>query len=225
MNAEQADRLTEHLGRFVTAHKRERIEQVLAQRTRYVTVVLENIYQPHNAAAVIRTCDCYGVQDLHVIENRNRFEPNEAVSMGAGKWVNVHRHGPPTENPTASCLASLKARGYQVVAMTLREPSVPIGEVPLDRPMALCFGSEEPGLSDIAHAEADRFAHLPMLGFTQSFNISVCAAITLHEVTNRLRRSDLPWRLPPEEAAALRLAWYQSVVPHAEAHVRRVLGN
>lgn len=224
MNAEQTHKLTEHLARFVTESRRDSIERVLARRTRYVTVVLEDIYQPHNAAAVIRTCDCYGVQDLHVIENRNRFEPNEAVSMGAGKWVEVHRHGRPSADPTADCLASLKAQGYRIVAMTLREPSMPIAELPLDRPVALCFGSEEPGLTDTAHHQADCFAHLPMLGFTRSFNVSVSAAIALHEVTGRLRESDHPWQLREEEIAALRLAWYQAVVPRADAHARRILG-
>lgn len=223
MNPDQATRLTEHLARFVTDHKRALIERVLAHRTRYVTVVVEDLYQPHNAAAVVRTCDCYGVQDVHVIENHNRFQPSEAVSVGAGKWIDLHRHrGAAGDRNTTDSLRTLKTRGYRIVAMTLRQPSLPVSDLPLDQPIALCFGSEEPGLTETAHAEADLFAHLPMVGFTQSFNISVSAALTLHELTGRLRRSDTDWHLTNAEAAALRLAWYRSIVPNADAHARRL---
>lgn len=215
-------RLLAHLSGYVSEHKRARVDEVLAHRTRYLTVVLENLQQSHNTSAVLRCCDCFGIQDLHVIEGDGAFRVNEAVAVGSGKWVTVHRHRAPTGGGTGDCLAQLRGRGYRIAGLTLREPSVPIHGVPLDSPLALCFGAEEEGLSESAHAAADLFVNIPMVGFTQSLNVSVTAAVALYELTPRLRRSAADWRLSEEEKEELRLAWYRRVVPRAEAHVERV---
>lgn len=210
--------LIRHLEPFVTPHKRALIERVLDLRTRRLTVVLEDLYQSHNASAVVRTCECLGIQDLHVIEQRNAFEPSSAVAAGAAKWIDVQSHP-----DTRSCLSDLRASGFRIVAMTLRAPGTPVAALPIDEKLALCFGSEEPGLSEDAHALADVHAYVPMYGFTQSFNVSVSAALTLHELLRRLRASEGPWQLSAAEKDRLRLAWYAKIVPHAPVHIDYVL--
>ena len=140
-------------------------------RTRYITVVVENLFQQHNASAVIRTCACFGIQDLHVIELDNLFEVNDRVAVGAEKWVNVRRHSRPDAEATRECLEGLKSKGYRVAALTLREGAMPLEDVMLDQKLALCLGTEEDGLTDTAHELADVFVRLPLYGFTQSLSL------------------------------------------------------
>ncbi len=222
MDRDLQNRIQRHLGRFVTDRRKQRIEEVLALRTRYITIVTENLYQPHNASAIIRTCDCFGVQDLHVIEHDNRFEINDAVAVGSGKWVSVHHHVDPEGNATRRCLLDLKARGYKIAALTLQEAAEPLKKVPLDAKLALCLGTEEEGLSETAHELSDIFVQLPMHGFNQSFNVSVTGALCLYEVINRLHTLDLDWHLTEEEKDDLRYDWYCKTVPEADLHVARV---
>jgi tRNA (guanosine-2'-O-)-methyltransferase len=225
MTEPDSQQLLEHLAEFVSENKKQQVERVLSKRTRLLTVVLEDIFQPHNASAVVRTCDCFGIQDLHVIENRYAFETNRGVSVGATKWLDIHRYQEPDRENTRRCLEGLKNGGFQIAALTLREPGIPLSELRIDQPLALCFGSEKPGLTEEAHSLADRFVHIPMLGFTQSFNISVSAALTLYELTRRLHASNLDWRLSEEERIDLRLQWYRRIVRNADAHADYVMGK
>lgn len=215
--------LTSHLGQFVTPHKRQRIAEVLAQRTRYLTVVLENIYQPHNASAVLRTCECFGVQDVHAIELDNPFSPSKSIVRGATQWLTIQRYARAEGQDTAVCLAHLRAQGYRIAATTLRPGSIPIHALDLDQPVALCFGTEETGLSDAAHDLADLFVQIPMQGFTQSFNISVTAALCLYDLTTRLRPSALPWQLTAAEKADLTLTWYLRLVRSSDVLAREFM--
>jgi tRNA (guanosine-2'-O-)-methyltransferase len=223
---------------MLTPHRRERLAAVLARRTRWLTLVLEDIYQPHNAAAVLRSCDGFGVQDIHVIENLNPFRSNRSsVAMGTERWLTLHRHRSPSLSPesdaddfscppaepsaprpaTTQALAGLRARGYRLAALTLQGSPVDLADVPLDRPLALMVGTELTGLSDTAHALADIQVRLPMEGFAQSFNLSVCAAVCLYDLTHRLRHplSQLPWPLSVEEKNALLSGWLMRDVPGA----------
>jgi tRNA (guanosine-2'-O-)-methyltransferase len=231
----RADVLLERLAGRLTAHRRARIEAVLARRTRWVTLALEDIYQPHNAAAVLRSCDGFGVQDVHIIENFNPFalrSRKSNVSMGTEHWLTLHRSAAPkNEAPdageaqpaTAAALAALRARGYRLAALTLRGSPVELAEVPLDRPLALLIGTELTGLSPTAHALAEVQVRLPMEGFAQSFNLSVCAAVCLYELTRRLRapRTGIAWALPSEEKRALLYEWLLRDVPGAEELLAR----
>lgn len=182
----------------------EELERVLSQRTRYVTAVFEDLFQAHNGAAVIRACECFGVQDLHVISNENPFRVDETIAAGADAFVDVHRWEDPAQDNTTACLSALKEKGYRILATSLRPGCIDLPDLDLDQPMALVFGTELHGLSDKAHDLADDFLRIPMFGFTQSFNISVSTALSLFELTRRLRRSDLDWRLSEEEQATLR---------------------
>ena len=208
---------------FVTEHKHRLIERVLAERTRHVTVVLEDIYQPHNASACLRSAECFGVQDVHIIEEGNAYQVNRGIALGATQWLSLFRYGKPAADNTSVCLEGLRARGYRLVATTLREGSMPLTELPLDRPVALLFGSEEPGLTQVAHDLADDTVHIPMVGFTQSFNISVSVALCLYELTGRLRQSELAWQLGENERLALRLEWLLRTATRGHILARRFL--
>ena len=224
--------LINRLAGQLTPHRRERIEAVLARRTRYVTVALEDIYQPHNAAAVLRSCDGFGVQDVHVIENKNTLRlraPGSNVSMGTERWLTLQKYrapkGVPTEKNmgTVEAARNLKAKGYRIAALTLRGNPVDLTEVPLDKPLALFIGTELTGLSDAAHEAADYAVKLPMEGFAQSFNLSVCTAVCLYELTRRLRepKAKTPWPLPEEEKRRLFFDWVYRDVSGADELLKR----
>jgi len=180
-------------------------EEVLALRTRYLALVVEDLYQPHNAAAVMRAAECFGVQDLHVISSSNRFRSREETEAGAARWLTRHHYD--GDGATRTCLQALKQRGYRIWATTLRPGAVPLEQLPLTEKVALCFGTEERGLSDEAHALADGFVYLPMYGFTQSFNISVSVALALFQLTERLRTGPCDWQLSGAEQEELRRHW------------------
>lgn len=188
-----------------------RVSRVVAQRTRYLAVVTEDLYQPHNGAAVIRACEGFGVQDIYAIGNRNPFPLSTEVAAGAERYVDVHTYDEAGCDNTTACLTALKAKGYRVFATTLREGCIPIEQVPLDQKLALCFGTEMQGLSETAHHLADGFVRLPMVGFTQSFNISVSCALSMLSLTTRLHASDHDWRLSPDEQEALARRWRASL--------------
>ena len=208
--------LTDCLLEQLTPSRRARFEEVLRSRTYKLTVVLEDIYQGHNAAAVLRSCECFGVQRVHCIEQHNKFKPSDEISMGASKWLDLQRW-----TNTPDCLQHLKDTGHQIVALTLRQPSIPLAQVPLDRPTALVYGTEEHGLSQAAHEYADIHAFLPMYGFTQSYNISVSAALSLQTLIPHLH-STPHWQLTEEETQALRLEWLKRSIPHWEAIAQRL---
>ncbi len=182
-------------------------DQVLANRTRYLCLVTEDLYQPHNGAAVLRACEGFGVQDVYAIGNRNPFPLSQEIAAGAERFVDLHSFDQPGADNTSACIQTLRAKGYRIFATSLREGCIPIDEVPLDQPLALLFGTEMKGLSETAHQLADGFVRLPMVGFTQSFNISVSAALSLLSLTTRLRASTYPWRLTAAEHEHLRQRW------------------
>lgn len=190
----------------MTGERLERFDRVLKERTRHVTVVLEDIFQPHNASAVLRSCDAFGIQHIHIIEHQNSFNPNPGITIGADQWLTVHRYDS-EDNSTAECIRGLRKQGYSIVATSPHAEDIPIGELPIENPVALMFGTELEGLSDMAREQADFHVNIPMYGFSESFNISVSAALCIYEVTERLRKSSVNWRLPEEEREELRLQW------------------
>lgn len=218
--------LYERLCAFITDNKRALFDRIAQERTRHVTCVLEDIYQPHNASAVVRTCDLLGIQDLHIIENRNKYTVNPDVTLGSSKWVDMHRWRGEADN-TLRCVRHLKERGYAIVTTSPRAHDTTPATIAIDRPLAFCFGTELTGASDALLQHADIALRIPMHGFTESYNISVSAAITLYTVMERLRASDAPWRLRDAEVDALKLSWARKVVhsaSHLEERIRKESG-
>lgn len=210
-NALKSD-LVNYLQGFVTEERWQTINNVLDQRTRFLTVVLEDIYQPHNASAVLRSCDCFGIQDVHIIENRNDFNPNKGITIGADQWITLKQYSEQGKNNTKECFEKLRQQGYQIIATTPHEKDVTIDAVDLNQKTALVFGAEYTGLSDYALEHADGYAKIPMVGFSESFNISVGAAICLYELSSRMRRQYDHWSLTENEMLELRHEWLRNSI-------------
>ncbi len=197
------------------------MDRVLNDRTRYVTVALENIYQPHNASAVLRSCDCFGVQDVHIIENAYQYELNPHVSLGAAQWLNLHRYNT-LDNNTQECIAKLKSEGYRIVATTPGPEAVSIHDFDVNKgKFALFFGTEKFGLTPEAFAMADEFIRIPMYGFTESFNISVSVSLCLFHFTERIRVEKADWRLSDDEQTDIYLQWFRNTVTNSEMIERK----
>lgn len=208
--------LLAHLEGFITTERKERFLEVLANRTKYLTVALEDVYQLHNASAVIRSCDVFGIQQAHLIEGRFGNRLDKKIAMGAQRWVDIHRHANSRE-----CMQELRQRGYRIIATTPRADSTPLHSFVLDRPTALFFGTEKEGLSPEVLEEADGALYIPMFGFTESLNISVAAAIILQHLSNRLRHSELPWGLTEAEILQKRYEWTCKTIKAADEIIAR----
>ncbi|MGB7395702.1 MAG: RNA methyltransferase, partial [Pricia sp.] len=187
-------RLLNYLEGFISEQRKERFKTILEQRTRYLTVVIEDVFQLHNTSAVIRSCESFGVQDAHVVEGRFGKRLDKNIAMGAQQWVDVHRY-----NSTAECFKALKKDGYQIVATTPHDDSTLLNDFDLEGKTALVFGTEREGLSEEALRLCDSTLKIPMSGFTESLNISVSAALILYDLTRRLRKSEVSWQLSEEE--------------------------
>jgi tRNA (guanosine-2'-O-)-methyltransferase len=212
MTAEE-ESVYRHLGQFVSDHKKAFVEKVLEQRTRYVTVVLENIYQSQNASAAIRTCECMGVQDIHIVEDTAKYDLNIRVLKGSYKWMNLVRYRTKNVNNTATCFEQLRRQGYRILVADPSPDGIPIDDIDASGgKLALVFGNELHGASGYSLGNADQKIRIPMFGFTESFNVSVSVALCLNTVLSKLRRSGTPIFLSDEEKAQLRLAWYRKIV-------------
>ena len=195
-----------------------RLERVLDQRTRRLTVVLEDLSDSRNSGAIIRTCECLGLQEVHVVINRNPYRARSQVLRGAANWLEVHKHVSSGSTASLPCLRQLRSRGFCIAATTLRSDLTAIHPqaVPVDRPVALCFGLEQRGLSDAVHEFADLHVQIPMRGFTQSLNVACSAAICIHDVLERVHAGEVDWRLGPDDRERILLGWLKRKVRHAD---------
>ena len=218
--------LIEHLASYLTPNRQALFNSVLQQRTRYLTVVLEDIFQPQNASAVLRTCDCFGIQDVHIIENRNDFEVDREVAMGASKWLSLKKYNQLEQN-SLEAIRQLKANGYRIVATSPHINDQELHNFDMNKgKAALVFGSELPGISEIIKTEADEFLKIPMYGFTESFNISVSAAIILHHLTLKMKQdSAIEWNLSQEEQQEIKLEWIRRSIKRSELIEQRFREN
>lgn len=199
-------------------NKRDLFDRLVLNRTRHISVVLEDVYQAHNASAVLRSCDCFGVQDVHVVENRNQYCPNPDVAMGSNKWVDIYKYPSITDSYDA-----LRRRGYRIIATLPHENDTMIGDLDISQPTALVFGTELTGLTQEAIDHADGYVKIPMYGFTESFNISVSAALSLYALTERMRHSDIQWQLSEEEQVTLKLYWSMQVIKDGQNVMRYLM--
>ncbi|GIK69566.1 MAG: tRNA (guanosine(18)-2'-O)-methyltransferase [Bacteroidota bacterium] len=208
--------LLEFLFRFVNDNRKELFMQNIKNRTNYITVVLEDIFQPQNASAVIRTCDCFGVQDLHIIENKNKYRINPDVALGANQWVNIFKYNKERNN-SIKCIHTLKEKGYRIVATSPHKNANTLSLFNLEAgKCALFLGTEKKGLSEDVLSNADEFVTIPMFGFTESFNISVSASIIMYHLSTMLRESSIPWQLTKEEQTEQLITWAKKTLkkPH-----------
>lgn len=212
--------LLNYLETYLTDQRKKRFAEVLENRTRYLTIAVEDVFQMHNASAIVRTCDTFGIQDVHLIEGRfgNRLDKN--IALGAQKWVDSY-----TYDSSADCIATLREKGYKIVATTPMAGSVSLDEYQLDRKTALFFGTEKEGLSAEVLKEADRAIRIPMYGFSESLNVSVSAAIVLQNLMSALRKSNISWQLSQEEKTEKRLDWAKKTIKNADQIIGRYLSE
>ena len=209
------EKLLTYLEGYLTEKRKTLFKKVLDDRTRHFTVVLEDIYQQHNASAVVRTCDIFGIQDLHVIENKYVNKVSRHVAKGSQKWLTFHRYRQDTNN-TDVCLQNLRDKGYQIIATTPHNGSCLLQDFDISKKSAFIFGVEKEGVSDKVMEQADGYLKIPMVGFTESLNISVAAAIILQDLSARLRSSNAGWKLPQNEKNELYLDWVEKTIKNVE---------
>jgi len=197
----------EYLESILTENRKERFLSVLKNRTRHFTVAVEDVFQMHNTSAVMRSCEVFGIQELHVIEQRFGKRIDKEIAMGAQKWVDINAF-----DSITGCLDNLQSRGYQIIATTPHEDDCLLEDFDISKPSALFFGTERDGLSEEILKRADGFLKIPMVGFTESLNISVSAAIIIQNVTERLRKSNIQWQLSEDEIIEKRLQWAKNTI-------------
>ena len=221
LSTEQKATLYIRASELFSDNKRELFDRLAPLRTRHICVVLENIYQSHNAAAVLRSCDCFGVQDVHVVDDKNPFNPAGDVAVGSSKWVDYYRH-----TSIQEAYKHLHSKGYRIVATLPHENDTMITDLDISQPTALVFGTELTGLTKEAIDLADAYVKIPMYGFTESFNISVCAALSLFSLTERMRRNpDLHWQLDADALLDLKLHWAMQTIRDGDKVVKNLLEN
>ncbi len=219
-----ADKI-EYLAGFMLPERAGRIRQVVENRTRYMAVGLENIFYPQNASAIVRSCEAYGIQDIYAVEKLVRFSPNVDIVRGTDQWVDIRRYRK-GDNPSLELINELKGRGYRIVATSPHKGGfTPDAFDVAAGPFALFFGTEKQGISDTLADHADAFMQVPMYGFVESFNVSVCAAIVISRLMERLRASGTDWRLPEEEKLEILLRWMKCSVKDSENILKKKYGD
>lgn len=216
VTTEKQHKVINYLSGFINEARRGRLEAILRQRTRHITVVLEDVYQPQNASAVVRTCECLGIQELHVIENLYEYRLNPAVVQGSSKWIDLIRHNREELDNTRACIDKLRQRGYRIIAMDPTPGGRTVEQPDVKDKLALCFGSEEPGLSATLQTLADETVSIPIHGFTRSYNLSVSAGISLYTLVTTLRNSSIDWQLDKRDATDLYIKWLAQSTPAGE---------
>jgi tRNA (guanosine-2'-O-)-methyltransferase len=204
--------LIKFLEQFTTDKRIIQFNKVLENRTKYITIALEDIYQSQNASAVLRTSECFGLQNIHIIENKNEYQLNPDVVQGSSKWLNLIKFSN-KENNTIEAIKKLKSQGYRIIATTPHTKDVSLEDFNIEKgKFALFFGTEGAGLSNEMMENADEYLRIPMYGFTESFNISVSAAIILQHLVHKLRKSDIKWQLSDSEIDELKLEWLKKSI-------------
>ncbi|MGP1479259.1 MAG: TrmH family RNA methyltransferase [Capnocytophaga sp.] len=209
-------KLLTYLERFITDERKERFLEIISQRTNHFTVAMEDVFQMHNTSAVVRTCEVFGVQQAHSIEGRFGKRLDAKIAMGAQKWVDVFRY-----DDTQDCIDTLRNKGYQIVATTPHKDAYFLNDFDITQKSAFFFGTEKEGLSEQVLSQADTFLKIPMVGFTESLNISVAVAIVLQQLTDKLRRSEIPWQLSEEERLLTLIEWTKKSVRNVKDVLKR----
>lgn len=208
--------LLTYLEHFITEERKERFLQVISARTNHFTVAMEDVFQMHNTSAVVRTCEVFGVQQAHSIEGRFGKRLDAKIAMGAQKWVDVFRY-----NDTQSCIDALRVQGYQIVATTPHKDAYFLNDFDISKKSAFFFGTEKEGLSQQVLSQADTYLKIPMVGFTESLNISVAVAIVLQQLTDKLRHSQVAWQLTDEERLSTLINWTKKSIRNVKDVLKR----
>ena len=207
----------DYMNEFITEERKEVLQRTVSQRTHYMRIMTENMFHPQNASAIMRHCEAFGIQQIHTVEDRCKFDPSVNIVRGTHKWVDVEHH----EN-TAEALAALKAEGYRIVATTPHRCSATPETFDVKKgKFVLVFGTEKTGVSEEILAEADEFLQIPMCGMVDSLNVSASAAILIYMLSQRMRLECENWHLSDEKRTRTLYDWYRYAVRDSEALLER----
>ena len=209
-----------YLETILTENRSAKFLDVLSRRTKHFTVAIEDVFQLHNASAVMRSCEIFGIQELNIIEEKYGKTIDKEIAMGAQKWVDVNRF-----NTTGACIADLKQKGYRIIATSPHENSCLLEDFDISQPAALFFGTERLGLSEDVLSQADGYLKIPMFGFTESINVSSSAAIIIQSLSSRLRHSDIKWQLTEDEMLEKRIDWARKSIKDIDYITQRYLAE
>lgn len=207
MNLTEKKLLLEEFYNYLSEKRKNLFLEKIKHRTNFIAVVLEDIYQSQNASAVLRTSECLGIQDIHIVENNNKYQINPDVSLGSDKWINLHYYKKKNENNTITCIEKLKSDGYKIIATHPHKNEISLSEYIPKEKIALVFGTEKEGISEDIKNAADHFLTIPMYGFTESYNISVAAAITLFSLVEKIKKEKIWKGLDEKEETEILLKW------------------
>ncbi len=210
----------DYLTTLVTTNRVLRFDEVLQQRTKHFTVVLEDLYQKHNQSAIVRSCDIFGIQDVHVIENKYVSYMSNQVAKGAQKWLDFKMYDSINHN-TQACIDAVKNSGYQLIVTSPHVDSCFLQDFDVTKKTAFVFGVEKAGVSQQMIEQADGFIKIPMYGFTESLNVSVAAAIILQNVTERIKKSNVAWQLTDFEKMEIKLNWLKKSIKNIDLIMQR----
>nr|WP_297306142.1 RNA methyltransferase [uncultured Flavobacterium sp.] len=216
----QDENYLNYLENIISENRKERFLEVLENRTKHLTIVCEDLFQLHNTSAVMRSCEVFGIQELHVIEQKFGKTIDKEIALGAEKWVDIHRY-----NTNINCVETLRNQGYQIVATTPHVEAYDLENFDVTKSSAIFFGTERNGLSEDIMKEADTFLKIPMVGFTESLNISVSAAIIIQQLTNKLRRSDVDWKLTEQQILEKKIDWCRKSIKDIDFITQRYIDD
>ena len=197
----------DYLSQFVMERRLERFRQILDLRTAYVQLALQDTYHMHNASAVLRSSDAFGMQRVHLIRDKFAKEIDTEIALGAQKWLDIQQH-----SSNESLFAYAQDQGMSLVATSPHKGAARIETLDLTRPVLIMLGTEREGLTDDAFAKADQTLHIPMYGFTESLNLSVTASLIFHGLRQRLEQSERSYGLVDKEKQRILLDWLRTSV-------------
>ena len=207
----------EYMSQFLTEERKAVLQRTVASRTHYMRILTENMFHPQNASAIMRHCEAFGIQQIHTVEDRCKFDPSVNIVRGTQKWVDVEHH-----ETTREALAALKSEGYRIVATTPHRCSATPETFDVTKgKFALVFGTEHAGISDEVIEAADDFLMIPMCGMVESLNVSASAAILIYMLSERIRQSVDGWQLSDDEQLKLLTRWTMSSVRDFEGILRK----
>ena len=216
----QDEDLYKFLSAYLTGARQELFDRAVHKRTTHFTIAVEDLHKEQNASAVVRSCDCFGIHQLHIIQGNNPYKVSNNIAKGAERWVDVNIFKDSADN-SQQCIDDLRKRGYRIIATTPDPKAKPLDKFDIEHPAAFFLGGERDGLSDKIFSQADEYLTIPNVGFTESFNISVSAAIILYHTTNLIRkRKDIQWQLSKEEMLATKIKWAIQTIPRGERMVK-----
>jgi tRNA (guanosine-2'-O-)-methyltransferase len=210
------EKLLDFLSSFITNNRKNRIDDVVNNRTKYISVIVEDIFQAQNASAILRTCDCLGIQDIHIIENFNDYNVNPDIALGSDKWLSLYHYNEAQRNNAEYCFNYLHDNGYKIIATSPHKYDCSIEDFHIKSKIAVLFGNEQNGISSYAFQNADIFLKVPMFGFTESFNVSVSAGIILYNLISKLKKTNIDWKLTEDEKIDIKLNWYRNSIKKVE---------